>query len=62
MDIKLSKDEIFTAISEGVQKAFSDAIWRDGFVAKWTDDMTDAISNGAYRAVYEAQKEKGDEQ
>ena len=62
MDIKLSKDEIFTAISEGVQKAFSDAIWRDGFVNMWTDDMTDAISNGAYRAVYEAQKEKGDEQ
>lgn len=62
MDIKLSKDEIFTAISEGVQRAFADAIWKDGFAAKWTDDMTDAITNGAYLAVYDAQQEKGDKQ
>lgn len=62
MDIKLSKDEIFTAISEGVQKAFEEAIWKDGRIAMWRGDMTDAITNGAYRAVYDAQQEKGDEQ
>lgn len=61
MDIKLSKDEIFNAISKGVQKAFEEAIWRDGRISAWREDMKDAMSNGVYSAVYEAEKEKGDE-
>jgi len=55
---RLTKDEIFAAISEGTEKAMLQAFYRLDAPGMWTSQMKDAISSGAYRAVYEAETKR----
>jgi hypothetical protein len=55
---KLTKDEMYSAIAEGTYKAIAEAIWADDAPGFWTQAMSDAVTAGAYRAVFEVEEKR----
>jgi|VirMetMinimDraft_7_1064189.scaffolds.fasta_scaffold530214_2 hypothetical protein len=58
MAINLSKDEMYSAIVDGAYKAIAEAIWADNAPGFWTKEMSDAVTAGAYRAVFEVEEKR----
>ena len=54
----LSKEETYAAIRDGAYKAIAEAVWSDNLPGLWTREMKDAMTDGAYRAVYETEEKR----